>query len=425
MSVRSVREGGRPRKHTLNFTKLELKVEYAYIQVQMSSDFKSFLIYLGALSIVGVLFFLLPTSESSPPPTKDSSENQVASVVTAKEAVPLESPAEVENIPVAPALEEPSRERAVFSETKPPQDDQKIHSSVVRIQAPYPFPPLPFLTVNEQTRAALVNIYCSTDGGILQSTSGSGVIIDPRGIILTNAHVAQYVLLSEDGRINLSCTIRSGAPARPTWKAEVIYIPPVWVQEHAPEITKTDPLGVGKHDYALLRITGTLDQSTRLPDFPHLPIDTREAIGFPRDSVLTASYPAEFVGAASTNFGLNPASSLTTIKELLTFVGDTVDLISLGGVAEAQSGSSGGAVVNEWGYLVGIITTTSDGATTADRELRALTLSYINREILNGTGMNLEALLVGGPAKMSLDFRAQNQALEQLLFSEIEKVEAR
>src|SRR3989344_252919 len=52
------------------------------------------------------------------------------------------------------------------------------------------------LALNEQVRAAVVNILCITgSGGPLNSISGSGVIIDPRGIILTNAHVAQYFLL--------------------------------------------------------------------------------------------------------------------------------------------------------------------------------------------------------------------------------------
>ncbi len=42
-------------------------------------------------------------------------------------------------------------------------------------------------------RTALVNIICyAPANGVLHSISGGGVMIDPRGIILTNAHVAQY-----------------------------------------------------------------------------------------------------------------------------------------------------------------------------------------------------------------------------------------
>jgi hypothetical protein len=84
---------------------------------------------------------------------------------------------------------------------------------------------------------------------------------------------------------------------------------------------------------------------------------------------------------------------MTTIKKLLTFIQQTVDLISLGGIIQAQGGSSGGAVVNEWNRLIGLIVTTSPGETTGERDLRALTLSYIDRDMAVQTGQNLTAFL--------------------------------
>ena len=47
--------------------------------------------------------------------------------------------------------------------------------------------------LNEKSRSALVNILCEATAP-LRSTSGSGVIIDSRGVILTNAHIAQLFL---------------------------------------------------------------------------------------------------------------------------------------------------------------------------------------------------------------------------------------
>ncbi len=276
-----------------------------------------------------------------------------------------------------------------------------------RIQNPYSFAPVSFESIDAITRPALVNILCKPRGGnTLSPVSGSGVIIDPRGVILTNAHVAQYVLLAQSNRINLSCTVRTGAPAVPRWSAEILYIPPVWVEIHAKEISDAHPTGTGEHDYALLRITGSLD-STPVPNpFPHLVVDTREAIGFKGDQVLAVSYPAEFLAAAA-QFNMYPASSVTTIGQLMTFVTKTVDLISLGGIVGAQGGSSGGAVVNAWGRLIALISTTSEGATTAARDLRAVSLSYIDRDIAAQSRFDIATILGGDVAAQALEFNTK------------------
>jgi len=281
---------------------------------------------------------------------------------------------------------------------------QKESSQIERIENPYSFAPLPFSQVNTDTRGALVNILCMPHGGTLRPISGSGIIIDPRGVILTNAHVAQYVLLSESPQIDLSCTIRVGAPASPRWIARVLYMPPVWVSAHAQDINATEALGTGEHDWALLRIARTTDGSPLPDSFPSLSLDTREGIGFEGDSILAASYPAEFVGGLTAQNNLYPVSSVTTIKQLLTFQSSTVDVISLGGVPEAQGGSSGGPVANAWGRLIGIITTTSEGATTDARDLRAITASYIDRDVQAQTGSSLATFLNGDLADLDHAF---------------------
>ena len=201
-----------------------------------------------------------------------------------------------------------------------------------------------------------------------------------------------------------------------------MFIPPAWVEEHASDLVASAPTETGEHDYSLLLITRSLDGNPiSLPSsFPALEVDTREAIGFLGDQVLTAGYPAEFIGSAAAQSQLNVASSITSIKDLLTFKTSTVDLISLGGVAEAQSGSSGGPVVNAWGRLIGLITTTSEGATTAERDLRALTISYINRDIKGQSGSDLASILTGNLAAEAAAFRnAVAPHLTQLLIDQI------
>lgn len=263
--------------------------------------------------------------------------------------------------------------------------------------------------VNASTRAALVNILCAPRSGSLKPISGSGVIVSPSGVILTNAHVAQYVLLSQDPRFDLSCTIRVGAPAQPALIADVLFMPSVWVAEHARDITIDKPTGTGEHDYALLRVVSTISGTPLPGPLPYLEPDSREAIGFLDDQVLAAGYPAEFVGGIAAQYGLYPVSSISTIRELLTFSSGSVDIFSIGGVVEAQGGSSGGPVVNVWGRLIGMITTTSEGATTAERDLRALTLSYINTDIAAQSGKNLQTILTGNITEQANDFR-QNVA---------------
>ena len=380
----------------------------------MSSPLRSLFLQLGALGvIVSALLFIadLSSAPSAPEATSQAAATVVSSPVlattTPRESVeatttPSQAATEAPSVAAKPVPAIPKQENTAL------QSDNSDLNQVHRVEDPYTTAPLSFDTINLAARAALVNILCMPKGGSLRPVSGSGVIIDPRGVILTNAHVAQYVLLSEDPRVDLACYVRSGAPARARWSATVLYIPPVWVREHALELTDPRPTGTGEHDYALLLITHSLD-STPLPaisvgGFPFIPPDTREGIAFVDDAVLAASYPAEFIGGIAAQYGLFPASSVTTIKDLLTFRAGTIDLISIGGIIEAQSGSSGGAVVNAWQKLVGVITTTSDGETTAERDLRAVTLSYIDRDLKAQRGAGLAELLTGDIAAKATDF---------------------
>ncbi|HTR18563.1 MAG TPA: trypsin-like peptidase domain-containing protein [Candidatus Paceibacterota bacterium] len=354
------------------------------------------------LNLVAIVVFLLgiflfvryeePSSEPSPSPN-----NQLSAVgISQNPPLPTnnyDSIAATTSTSSQPSAAKKASYGAISPASSTPPNE------VARIQNPYSTPSESFDEINVDARAALVNILCQPQGGSLQPISGSGVIIDPRGIILTNAHVAQYVLLSESPRIDLKCVVRTGSPARAQWQAVVLFIPPAWVSIHASEILNQHPTGTGEHDYALLYIVGSTAGTPLPTQFPYISPDTREAIGFPGDQVLAASYPAEFIGGIAAQYDLFAASSITTIKQLLTFSSGTPDLLSLGGIIVAQSGSSGGAVLNAWGRLIGIITTTSSGTTTASRDLRAVTLSYINTDLATQSGQDLGAFLQGTPTQ--------------------------
>ncbi|MDO8481921.1 MAG: serine protease [bacterium] len=399
----------------------------------MSPHIKAFLANVGAIGIIVGVFVVLThpqwvgfesslngggetistLSEVGAPADADQSASASSAVsATTSEANPV-SP----TVKTAPVKQQ---EQAVPIPS-PSATSTSDNFQAIRIENPYQFPPQELAIINDETRLALVNILCAARSGSLRPISASGVIIDSRGVILTNAHVAQYVLLASDQQVDLSCVIRTGSPAIARFIPEILYIPPAWIYEHARDIKTTRPEGTGEHDYALLRIKGTVNGSPLPETFPSLPIDSRETIGFVDDSVLVASYPAEFIGGATTQLNLYPATSVTTIKNLLTFSDTgTVDLVSVGGVIEAQSGSSGGAIVNAWGRLIGLISTTSEGLTTSVRDLRAITLSYINRDISIQSGLDLATILAGDVASEANAFNtSEAPALLQLLIDQL------
>jgi len=182
-------------------------------------------------------------------------------------------------------------------------------------------------------------------------------------------------------------------------------------------------VALGQEDWMRIGIgvvAASVDGSP-LPEFPFVAPDTREAVAFIDNTVLIASYPAEFTGASAAS-NLYPASTFTTVQQFLTFTTGSVDVISVGSVIQAQSGSSGGAIVNEWGRLVGVITTTSEGTTTAQRELRGITLSYIDRDLVAQTGAGLSAMLAGDTvAKTDEFFTTQSPLLIQQFLKQLTK----
>jgi hypothetical protein len=360
----------------------------------------------GALLLLFAVFFLVNESVTAPTIPIDSDTvppappTSVATIASSSPVVPTTPPTATTT-----ATTTQKAKKATVQATKSTQSPQD--SELKRIENPYTSPPLSFETVNISTRAALVNIYCSAPSfSSVRPITGSGAIIDSRGVILTNAHVAQYVLIAQSKQTDLTCVIRTGGPAVSKWRPVVLYIPPIWIEKHAHEIIQSNAKGTGEHDFALLYINTNLDESPAHEPFPTLGYDAREAIGFIDDTVLTASYPVEFAGSTVINNNLYPVTSISTIKQLLTFRTGTADVISLGGIIQAQRGASGGVVVNQWNKVIGLVTTTSDGATTGERDLHAITTASINRDLIAQKGESLDSLLSKDPGVEALNFQA-------------------
>lgn len=257
--------------------------------------------------------------------------------------------------------------------------------------------PIANLPVEEQIREAIVNIFCTyRDDTRIRATAGSGVFIDPRGVILTNAHIAQFLLLSGPGsEPQTRCVIRQGNPAVPRYEADLLYISPLWIRENAALIDSPNPMGTGERDYALLYVSEALDGDLPL-SFPALTVNSRQLRPTDKDrDVLAAGYPAEILRSEGPRADLIPKVANTTITELFTFGSGNADLIAIGPSAVGEQGSSGGPVASEDGSLIGLIVTRGNEEEEGARSLRALTLSYISKTIFEETGFDLKSTLTG------------------------------
>ncbi|MDO8483248.1 MAG: trypsin-like peptidase domain-containing protein [bacterium] len=288
-----------------------------------------------------------------------------------------------------------------------------------------PAPPPPDWTViNPKTREALVNIICTSKyGGSFNPLSGSGVIIDPRGIILTNAHIAQYFLL-ENYRVKdfLTCIARTGSPAAPKYTLKLFYISKQWTQENYKNITSQKPMGTGENDYALLQITGSTNPDLKLPaTFPFVAFDGNEDNIKTNDPTLLASYPAGFLGGIAIQRDLYIVSTIVNIGKRYTFKDGTLDAFSLGGSPVAQHGSSGGGAVSDSGKLIGIIVTSTDAEDTSKRDLDAISVAHINRSLSAEIRMTLDFLLASDIAAFGKKFDEETLPnLKKLLIDELD-----
>lgn len=279
-------------------------------------------------------------------------------------------------------------------------------------------PTVSFDEINLKTRAALANILCTTRrGGSFNPISGSGVFVDPHGVILTNAHVGQYLLLKDYLTPDfLECTIRTGEPSRNRYKAILLFVSPDWVRDNASKLSENEPTGTGENDFALLLVTESTDPSNPLPSaFPFVPMDFSNTYIRTNTEVLAAAYPAGFLGGINIQKDLYPSSSVVTTGTVFSFGEKNPDIFSIGGSVLAQHGSSGGAVVSPEAKLIGLIVTSSTGGTTGERNLNALTMSHVAESYARQSGESLQSLFAS-------DLRAKAEKFNADVFPRLKKL---
>ncbi len=370
-------------------------------------------------AIIGLSVLPRKTAESpmvEKPPASEKQEPETIGIV-GKEAVKNQEPTR--------AILETIKEAVSQPVTK------QIETEVLPTPAPEPSL-IPLEELNAKTRQALVNILCTTKwSGPFSPITGSGIIIDQKGVILTNAHVAQYYLLKDYlTKDFLDCVIRDGSPASPSYKAELLFISSNWVKNNYKNITSSDPQGTGENDAALLLIKSKIAPADSLPaSFPFIAPDYDEDSVSVGSSVLLSGYPAGFLGGIAIQKSLWLVSTAASILEMFTFDKNpsyNIDIFSIGGSIVAQKGSSGGAVVSQKsGKLLGIIVTSTDSTQTGDRDLRAISTTHINRTLSAEMGFDLKDLLSLNRNEIELISRSfqENTApsLTKILTDELDK----
>ncbi len=286
------------------------------------------------------------------------------------------------------------------------------------------FSPRSEVPVRERIESALVNVFCQyKTEHYIRTTTGTGIFIDPKGVILTNAHVAQFLLLkdSDSKVIDAGCIIRVGNPATPTYRAELLYISPMWIYQNASLITEESPRGTGERDYALLYVSDAVNKNSIPESFPFLSVDTELLTIYTKGiGAITAGYPAEILQREGARAKLVPVVASTTIEDLFTFGSNYADVMTISESPVGEQGASGGPIARDDGSVIGLIVTKGDQTSDGSHSLRAITLSYIDRTIEEETGYRLAQNMRGDLAYRSGVFKkALVPFLANLLATEI------
>lgn len=244
----------------------------------------------------------------------------------------------------------------------------------------------------DPVKDATVNIFCRFKvGKKYLISSGSGVFVNDRGVILTNAHVAQYALLAKDeGRVSGNCIARTGSPARSAYEIALLYIPTPWLTENASKIGKKNAKGTGENDFALFYVTGAT-KGTLPSSFPALAVESTSPVeGTP---VSIAGYPSEGLDYNKVQTRLVQVTASSTVDGTRGFSSTSADVLGLEESIAGKQGVSGGPVVSLASGVVGIVTTKSTAKNST--ALRALSIPYIDRMTRAQTTLTLVSLLSG------------------------------
>lgn len=254
-------------------------------------------------------------------------------------------------------------------------------SEVIREKAVTLVAPLvqqkPLLTsdaVYQLLDTAIVQVVCRLNDRF--SVSGSGVVVSPLGIVLTNTHVV------EDAT---DCFVRTGNPAAYAGRLKIVY--------RGSAVEKIPDTEVPLEDFAFGKIIEVPAASKLTTPFKYLSPNSSYAHSI-FERYFLAAYASEFAGGG----GATPQNLVFTITKLLGFfaiTGDGSEVLELEGNVSTQEGASGSPLISAAdGSVVGLVFGQNkgegDGVETAKRTEYAFSLSYIDRVLRKKEGMGLQ-----------------------------------
>lgn len=243
-----------------------------------------------------------------------------------------------------------------------------------------------------------VNLACvRKEGSALRITSGSGVVVSPDGLIMTDAHVAYYFLLGEDG---VGCSITH--PSFPIfgYPGQVVYISPDWVRQNRQAIGSSHTTATGEEDYAFVAFAPG-SAPTSIGKLAYASVSTSEPVAETGDKVTVAGYP----GSAATPEGYGSSSRLkvdeVNLEDVDSFSKKTADILQTGITEVAASGSSGGGAFKD-GKLIGLTVTIYPLG--SGYGINSLSTAWIDRDLRADANVSIADLIGEDPNEAAESF---------------------
>ncbi len=327
-------------------------------------------LFIFAFAVIASAVILVRLSQPPPPAQPTGRVGELRDLTPGALPAPLPAPSRIGGPPEPPPPAIPVLPATPPAPKSAPPPPPRAAS---RIESPAPPAALQEPQLSDQEfyarfSRAVVQIFCSTPREVF---AASGVIVNERGLVLTNAHVAEVV--GRAGRE--TCQARGGNPAERLAKIEIVFSASTTLK-----IANTD---VPQRDVAFLRL---VDSSEPLAAAP---------VGFAMAergaTLLTLGYPSEFLQGLTTAANSNLAFSVLRVDGYGDLDGDPATAeayVSRGGIV-LQQGSSGTALFARSGTVMGLMFATTKGKTTDEREGLSLMIPYIDRILRLETGQGL------------------------------------